>query len=138
HNCHDHSGGIDHGIRFANGEGECGISYRFWFAWASLRSVGRTISCAFSGARSLVSARPEMAGLGDYSLWFGGVDPAGLAAAHATRLFWEIFKTRNGGGVGSGCVRAPSDTVDAFYLALCRWNRVGVAGSGVSVCFHHH
>ena len=138
YNCHDHSGGVDHGIRFADGEGECGIGHRLWFAWARLRSLGRTISRAFSDTGSLVSARPEMAGLGDYSLWFGGVDPAGVAAAHAARLFEHIFETRNGGGVGSGRDRAASDTVDAFDLALCRWHRSGVRGSGVSLCFHHH
>src|SRR5439155_25212773 len=119
-------------------EGEFGIGHRLWFAWARLRSLGRTISRAFSDTGSLVSARPEMAGLGDYSLWFGGVDPAGVAAAHAARLFEHIFETRNGGSVGSGRDRAASDTVDAFDLALCRWHRSGVRGSGVSLCFHHH
>ena len=102
HDRDDDSGGVDHGIRIAQRKNQCLLDHRLRIARIGLRRLGRPISGALSGDRRVVSARPEMAGVGDHDLRPGGLDPAGLDVADAARLSQHVFETWDGRGAGRG------------------------------------
>src|SRR6266571_1899663 len=55
HDCNDNSDRADHGSRSSQRKIQRGMDHRVWIGWAHLCSLGRTISRAISGNRSLVS-----------------------------------------------------------------------------------
>ena len=113
------------------------MDHRVRIGRADLRSLGRAISRAIPGDRSLVSTRSKMDRLGDHDLRVGGVDPPSLDAAHAARLLEHVFETGNGRGPRACRGFAASNVVDAVDLALCRWKWTGIRRAGVSLCFYH-
>ena len=89
------------GIGLRTGKVSVSGGHGFRLGRPGLRRLGRTIPFAFSRDRSVVSARRKMAGLGDHGLRTGGVDPAGLDAAHAARLSQHFSEAWDGRGAGA-------------------------------------
>ena len=75
--------------------------------------------------------------LGDYDLWISRLGSSGLDAANAAGLSQHLLETRNGRCAGGGRDRDSSDAADAGAFEVHRWNRPGLCGSSVPICFHY-
>ena len=85
----------------------------------------------------MVSARCDLAGVGDYDLRPHCVDPAGVDVTHAARLFEHILEVGDG---RCACHRGGTDSPDvanAGHNKIYWWERARFRRAGLPLRFYH-